>query len=275
MTPWTPTRIHRIIRKLETSAQTVIVETDSGEAYAKFPGSSEGEQFLALEVIGLEAARFLGLRTFDTTIVENPFPGLIEFADGVPSKAGPMFVLRSEKGTTWSGDSADLTGISNSDEVSGLLVLDTWVQNCDRYREHGLARENLGNVFLSREVKTRKRGSIELVAMDHTHIITCGSGLTKKIARIGQVKERRLYGNFPGFKKHISSADVYRYAKRLQEFQEEDAARIISKIPVDWLPAQEIQAALVEYLASRAGFVASNIGTMLADAGWIDWQLEL
>lgn len=272
---WAPTRIHRLIRKLSTSAQTVLVETNAGEAFAKFPGSSEGEQYLALEVIGVEAARFLGLRTFDTAIVQNPHPGLVELEPGRPCKAGPVFVSRAEKGTTWSGDSDDLSLVVNPTAISGLLVLDTWLQNCDRYRQGDRVRENLGNVFISREVRTKKRGHFELVAMDHTHIITCGRTVTNRVSRIDQTRERKLYGNFPGFREHVFETDVRRFLTKLAQFQAEDAWRIISQLPREWLPGQEIRAAIVEYLVSRAAFVSLNLGTILADAGWINWQIEL
>lgn len=275
MSSWRPTRIHRVIRKLGTSAETVIVETDAGEAYAKFPGSSEGEHFLAFEVIGTEAARFLGLRTFDTAIINNPHPGFVSLRSGELSKAGPVFVSRAEKGITWSGEAGDLESVANPRAISGILVLDTWLQNCDRYRDHGHPRKNLGNVFLSREVENRRRGKWELVAMDHTHIITCGSEMTQKINRINKMKELNLYGNFPGFRDHITTLDIRHFTGLLEQFGKDEARRILAQIPTEWLPSQGIQDALVEYLATRAGFIASNVGTMLSDAGWIDWQLEL
>ena len=101
--PWQPTMIRRFIKGLSTATATVIVETDQGEGYLKAMGNPEGPHVLACEWVGTQLARRLGLLTFDIALVNVTDDDDIPFAKGGKAQAGPAFITRKERGSSWSG----------------------------------------------------------------------------------------------------------------------------------------------------------------------------
>jgi hypothetical protein len=148
MAVWAPTKIRWVNETLGSSTGASRVETDWGPAYAKLLGNPEGPHVLFCEWVGTKAAAWLGLPVFEVAVVEVLEPGLVTYENGSTSLAGPAFVARSQDGTTWGGTSRELEAVENLDVVSGLVVLDTWLLNCDRFRVDGTAtRRNTRNVF--------------------------------------------------------------------------------------------------------------------------------
>jgi hypothetical protein len=165
---WSQTRIRWVDRVLETSTGAARVETDSGAAYVKMVGNPEGSQALFCDWVGTRAAVWLELPTFDVAVVEVKEAGLVTYANGTTSAAGPAFAARAEAGNPWGGTEAELEVVENPDAMSGLVVLDTWLLNCDRFRpEAGRTRRNTRNVFLT--ARDASRGKLRVIAMDHTH----------------------------------------------------------------------------------------------------------
>lgn len=102
----------------------------------------------------------------------------LPFAKSGKAEPGPAFVTRSEIGTTWGRDKRLLEKIDNADAISGLVVIDTWLRNTDRYFLP-LNRVNLGNVFFSRE--SSEDGKLSLRAMDFSNAIQYGAKLGAKL----------------------------------------------------------------------------------------------
>ena len=96
-------------------------------------------------------------------------------ADGKLTQPGPAFITRAEPGMQWSGSEGDLKTLANPDELSRLVLFDTWTLNCDRYRP-APPRIKRDNVYLSRE--GAPPGQFLLRAMDNGHCFTCGRDLT-------------------------------------------------------------------------------------------------
>jgi hypothetical protein len=274
MQGWKPTRIRWVGDTLDTSTGAARVETDQGPAYAKLMGNPEGPQALFCELLGTRAAAWLGLRTFDVAVVDVPAEGIVTYENGTTSEAGPAFVARFEDGTTWGGGAAELESLENPDALAGIVVLDTWLLNCDRYRAEGTRiRRNTRNIFLSEE--DAGKGKFRLTAMDHTHVLACGNQLTKAIGHIDRVKDERLYGNFPEFREYLSHQNVRLYADHLVTFSKAKAEALLSDIPQPWSPAADVRAAVVDFLNERARFVGQNIRKMLVDQGTLEPELEL
>ncbi len=268
MTIWQPSRIRWVVQQVDSSTGAVRVETDVGPAYAKLLGNKEGPQALFCDLVGTRAAAWLGLPTFRIATAEVEEAGLVTYADGSLSEAGAAFFARAEEGTTWGGTSAELAGIANKDAISGLVVLDTWLRNCDRFSPAaGSVRRNTRNVFLSAD--GAPKGRHRLVAMDHTHCFTCGNALTTAIRGIQRTKDDRLYGHFPEFRGHLSTPDVRAYASRLGSFQASNARELQPSIPPKWAPSEEIRDALADFMKDRARFVADNVEQMLVDQGFL------
>ena len=274
MGDWKPTKIRRIIETLESSTGASLVMTDEGKAYAKFMGNPEGPQSLFCEALGTMTAEYLGLPIFEHAFVNVTEPGLVEYADGSKSSTGPAFVAREQEGTTWGGTEEELEAVVNPQVCAGLVVLDTWIRNCDRYRpDERETRCNYRNVFLSGT--DAPRGKFRLVAMDHTHCLVCGWELTAKIGHIDSTKDGRLYGHFPAFRKYITEDAVRTYATRLSAFRSSDAQQFLGQMPSLWQVQAPVKSAVVEFLSQRALFVAENIHQMLADEGFLEPELPL
>jgi hypothetical protein len=266
--PWQPTTILRHIRSLDTGAETVIVETDQGEGYLKPMGNRGGPHPLACEWIGTSLARRLELPTFAFAIVEVTTEDEILLASGGRAEPGPAFISRSERGKTWGGSARELRQLANPDDLTRLVLLDTWLRNCDRHPLNPAQRRpNRDNVFFSRAGAPRCR--FLLKAMDHTHCLTCGRDLTPRIAEIGTIQEEGCYGLFPEFLPYLNQ-DVMRWsAHALRDIDREEIRRIVAEVPRAWDVSQATRDALLEYLFRRAAFVADNI------EGWIWPQRQL
>ena len=200
---------------------------------------------------------------------------LVQFESGQFADAGSVYLSKYRDGTPWDGESETLKEVQNHRDAVGFIVLDTWLQNCDRYRAHGSNPiDRPDNIFLGRAAATGNKAHFEMVAMDHTHIMTCGRALTKKIANIDNVRECQLYGNFPAFQPFVSNETFHAFIDRLAQFGEAEAQAWMKLIPRDWPPDQEVRLRVCEYLQARASFVTDNMGKMLSEAGFIESELE-
>jgi hypothetical protein len=259
--------IRRMIKAFPTGAATVLVLTDQGKGYLKALGNPEGPHVLACEWVGTHLARRLGLPTFDFALVPVTPEDEIPFAKGGKAQPGPAFITRKERGNPWGGGERSLRRLSNPEDLTRLVLLDTWTRNCDRHPLDPAKRKpNRDNVFLSREGAPPRRSLLK--AMDHTHCFTCGRELTPAIADISCVKEEGCYGLFPEFWPHLSR-DVMREAVRtLRAVTQVEVRQIVEGIPREWEVPQPVRDALVEFLCRRAVFVADHI------EGWIWPQRE-
>lgn len=271
---WQPTKIRWVNAPLASSTGASRVETDQGPAYAKFMGNPEGPQALFCDLVGTRAAAWLGLPTFEIAVVHVTEPGLVTYRDGSKSLAGPAFVAREENGTPWGGTAVELVSVENPTTLAGLIVLDTWLHNCDRFRPEGeRTRRNTRNVFLS--AREAAKGKFRVIAMDHTHCFTCGRAITKAISHIDRVQDARLYGHFAEFRPHLTHEAVRTFEQRLLGLSKQTAEGFLAEIPSAWDFSAEIRRALVEFLKHRASFVGQNIRQMLVDQGELRPELEL
>ena len=163
----------------------------------------------------------------------------------------------------------ELSLVENQEAVTGLVVLDTWLRNCDRYSP---PRINIRNVFFSEE--DAKKGKVRLLALDHTHCFTCGRDLTPKIAHIGQIQDRRVYGLFPEFEPYLSAANRRRYLDRLNQLTRSEVQLWTADLPDAWEVDKPTRTALEEFLLQRAGFLVSRFEECLAELGNLDGELR-
>ncbi len=232
--------------------------TDRGEAYLKALGNPEGPHALASEWVGTSLAAWLGLPTFEFAIV--PVDGVIEIPLGRGGHAspGPAFATRSEKGYPWSGGPKDLARVANLNAVAGLVVLDTWIRNRDRYCcGQGHVRCHPDNVFLSAHGAPAKK--LVLKAVDHTHCFSGGGTLGPDLGRIDCIRDARVYGLFPAFRPHATYDAVVCWTEKLRTASEEDVQRIVDAIPREWEVDSATRQAMVRFVIERAGYVADTL----------------
>lgn len=271
---WQPTKVVRFIKNLPSGAGTILVETELGPGYLKAIGNPGGEHCLACEYVGTQLAEWFGLSTFDFSLVEVTDLDELPFAkeNQGNAKPGPAFITRKEKGGSWGGKKRELNKLVNPDDITLLVIFDTWTLNWDRYSTTDIAkpRINRDNVFLSEEGPP---GKFVLKAMDHTHCFTRNE-LTSKMAHLDKVKDTRVYGLFPQFRPFLNEKAAKRAIKRLGEFNQTEAAKIVQSIPKEWDVSEGARKALREFLVSRATYLIQSIMTMLWPQGDLGFTVE-
>jgi hypothetical protein len=120
---WNPKTITRAVQGYTTATRTVRVETEHGEGFLKALGNPEGSHALACELVGSLAAEWLGLKTLDFSLIEVTDPDEVTFDGQSWAQPGPAFISKAEDtGFTWGGDTQTLSGVSNKEDISRLVV---------------------------------------------------------------------------------------------------------------------------------------------------------
>jgi hypothetical protein len=259
---WQPSFIKRQEAALKTGTLVLKVQTDQGPAFVKAMGNPEGPHVLVCDLVGTRLANWFGLPTFEFATIEViPAYGLTFFEDG-EVEAGPAFITKEDPGDSWGGADRQLKELSNPDDITRLVVFDTWTLNCDRHAPGG-RRINRNNVHLSNDAPEEK---LLLRAMDHSHCFTCGRPLTPKISHIQQVQDEEIYGLFPEFEPWVDCRIVGQTIEKLQSFTLIEARALTQDIPKEWDLGDATTEALNQFLTSRAAFLASSIMNKLCPA---------
>jgi len=238
-----------------------------GDGYLKALGNPEGPHALACELVGSMLAQWLGLSTFDFSLINVTDEDEVPFVKGSKAAAGPAFVARAEQGFNWGGKESELRPMINPLEINGLVVIDTWTLNYDRHSPDG-NRVNHDNVFLIQS-PGRKSG-LRIVAMDFTHAFRGGGDINHKLSFIERVKDPGIYGLFPEFSSFLNRVEVRRLADILAGFVRSTAEDIIRAIPEAWEVEERGRTALATLITERAHFVGQNIERIL----WPQLELE-
>ena len=255
---WDPVTILRWVGAYGTSTGIAQVVTDAGEGYLKAIGNPAGEHALACEWVGTNLACNLGLPTFDFSIIRINEMDDITLGNGKKAKPGPAFITRAEKGFSWGGDEKALKKVVNKEDITRLVVLDTWIMNRDRHHPDTAKRNpNYDNVFMS--FRAAPKGKHILKAIDHTHCLTHGDDLTPAVANIEQIRDQRVYGLFPAFLPFINPDDAESSVADLQAISRETIEEIIDQIPKEWDVSERARNALKELVVKRQGYVGNTI----------------
>lgn len=239
-----------------------------GPGYLKALGNPEGPHALACEFVGNMLADWLNLTTLDYALVEVTGDDEIPFLKGGMALPGPAFISRAEPGGfPWGGKVKELRSIINPQEISGLVVTDTWTLNYDRYAPDG-RRINRDNVFLIQCPRASRQ--VRLVAMDFTHAFRQGGELNRKLAFVERRRDEKVYGLFPEFRHFLDREQVRQFSGRLSQFSRAEADEIIRMVPPSWDVDQDGRTSWATLIADRAHFVADNIESIL----WPQLELE-
>lgn len=258
---WQPRTILRFIQALPTSTNVVRVDTDAGEGFLKAMGNPEGPHVLACELVGTLLAEWLGLPTLEHALVRVTPDDEIPLARGGLAAPGPAFITKAEDGFPWGGDEETLRRLRQPKDISRLVVFDTWVRNCDRYRPEPNRRVNRDNVFLAWQTEPER--VLVLKAIDHTHAFTCGRDLTRHISHLQQIRDTMVFGRFPEFEPFLDPEDVQDVAARLVQMETPAADRFVARVPVEWQVEAPVREAWSRFIVERAAFVAANMSSWL------------
>ncbi len=263
---WQPTRLLEVGGSADTSTGATEVNTDAGRAYIKPMGNRSGPHVLATDWVGTHLAKWFGLSTFDIAILTLDDDDDFVLPRGYRAQPAPAFASRALPGEPWGKSGLQLDVLVNPEDISRLVVFDTWTLNCDRHHHDMNARRpNPDNVYLSSEnVEVGKR---RLIAMDHgLCFIRSGEDLSPRLANIGNVQNEHLYGLFPEFQGRLCQSTIEDCASRLHEIDAVTVDAIIQSVPREWDVSQQSRTAWSELICRRAKFVADNIGTSIEKA---------
>ena len=274
-TNWHPTRLMEVGRSADTSTGATEVTTDAGRAFIKPMGNRQGPHVLATDWVGTHLARWFGLSTFDIAIMQLAADDAFPLPRGYAAQPGPAFVARAMAGESWGKSGLQLDVIVNSQDITRLVIFDTWTLNCDRHYYDPTVREpKYDNVYLSSEcVEPGKR---RLIAMDHgLCFIHSGEDLAPRLANIDKVRDEHVYGLFPEFRGQLREDIIVDCARRLREMDAATAREMIATVPAEWEVSPEARTAWAELISRRASVVADNIGQWIELAApWFKAQGE-
>lgn len=258
-TDWRPTRLLTVAGSADTSTGATEVDTDAGRAYIKPMGNRQGPHVLATDWVGTHLAKWFGLTTFDIAILTLTPDDTFPLPRGYEALPGPAFAARALAGEPWGRTAEELDELVNPDDITRLVVFDTWTQNCDRHHhDTAVRRPKYDNVYFSCEgVEPGKR---RLIAMDHgLCFIRSGEDLSPRLAHLGKVRDEGVYGLFPEFRKKLREDIIDDCATRLRELDAATAEAIIETVPAEWDVTNAARKAWSELIYRRAGFVADNV----------------
>lgn len=270
---WKPTKIRRVIESLPTGSEVVLVETDAGRAFAKFLGGKDGPHVLACELVGTQLAALMGLHVLDAVLLHYPGVPEIVLSSGAKAQAGTAWLTRRVEGFPWGGHEDDLKYLANPEDLTKLVLLDQWTRNCDRYRPENSdphrpvpKRVNRNNVFFMRE--GAPEGRFILMAMDHTHILTCGGPLRPDMARIDLVRDITAFGLFPEFEPHMKQrSHAVAAVEAICAIPQEAIESVVAAIPPDWQVDVPLRIALIDFLLQRRAWLAKEFVSRLFPQG--------
>lgn len=267
---WQPNEFLRFDESIRSSSMcTARVTTDAGPAYLKAMGNPQGPHQLACDYIGTQLAEWFGLPTFDYALVMiDAVVDEIPLKDGKLAESGPALATKATTGHDWGGSAEELDALANPEDITRLVVFDTWTLNCDRHPPDLAARRaNYDNVFLEK-VGGRGKKAFRLLAIDHGCCFSGGRDLSVRIAGIAAVQDNGLYGMFPAFVHRVRDDCAASAIVRLGELREDTVSEIVQSAPAEWEVTRPVRNALKDLICQRAAFVAANIMPLLQRACW-------
>ena len=255
-TNWNPTRLMEVAGSVDTSTGATEVTTDAGRAYIKPMGNRQGPHVLATDWVGTHLAKWFGLSTFEIAILTLDADDTFPLRRGATAEPGPAFAAKAMLGDPWGKSGLQLDLLVNPEDITRMVVFDTWTLNCDRHHHDPTVRKpNYDNVYLSSEGVNP--GQRRLIAMDHgLCFIRSGEDLSAKLAHIDKVKDEHIYGLFPEFGEILREDIIRQCITRLREMDMATARAMIATVPQEWQVSDSAREAWSNLICSRAAFVA-------------------
>ena len=252
-------RVRAFIKQYLSNSQAALVETDQGEYVVKVINNRDGPPVLIGEWVGTHAAQWLGIPVADCDIVE--LTGLVEIpldASGDKlAEPGLCFGSKFIRAFGWNRDRDALEALENTNAISGVVVVDTWLRNLDRYCRNadGTTRfDNPGNLLLS---EGGTKGKFRLTAIDFGYAFGGPTWTGRKLA--ASVQDNTIYGRFPAFRPYLERALAKPFLDRLAELSASDAESFVDGVPREWGVTQEKADQVVSFLQRRAAYVAKRL----------------
>ncbi len=237
--------------------------TDEGNAYVKWPDNLQGPPALSSELIGTGLAQWFGLETFPYCVFDAiPVDAFPDSHDETPT---PVFATQEVHGEPWNGDDGLLTKVENLDDISWLVVFDTFACNYDRHRPCVIAGQpsahlNERNVFLS---ENAAEGRFRFRVYDHTLCEFALMDASDGDQWRGKIKDPTVYGLFPQFRPYLAREQVAAAAAKLATLDAGTIDAIVDAVPTQWIQQTDTPIHWKEFIEKRAAYVADTIESKL------------
>ncbi|MBI1311304.1 hypothetical protein GC176_08350 [bacterium] len=266
--PFQPTQVLRTLpTEIPSSTKPLHVVTDAGNGYLKLVGNPQGKPALVSELVSIQLAEWLGLPVFSYAVMDVAEADVDPHSNDVA--LNPAFITREEPGDPWEGTPQELVKVENVDDLSRLVVLDTWIGNVDRYvvnerRGEQVPHRNDRNLFLSGDASP---GKFRAMAYDHTHCHLALIAASPSGDLDGKIEDERIFGLFPEFAKLLDRDAVRATAQRLGELDSVTIEQIVQSVPDEWIVDPAIRERLAEFIERRSDFVSRQIERKLFPQG--------
>lgn len=256
-----------MVEVLRTSTKPVQVHTDDGLCLVKYLGNKQGREALVGELIGTELACNIGLKVPEFAIMDFP---LMDLGMGQNNpQQGPAFCSRWISDVmTFSPESSLLSNVRRKEDISKVVVLDTWLRNFDRFMSEadgGASSQNLDNLLFGPDKR-----KVEMIVIDHTHIIVDGGfddqlGDTEIENEI--LDEEKIYGLFPQFVPYLNHKDVLEAIHLAAAIDRMAVRDLIGTVPDQWGLITGQRDFLEEFIYVRAQRLHEWLPQALFDQG--------
>jgi hypothetical protein len=272
---WGPSSISIPGPAVNSATRPVPVSTNAGDAFLKPMWPDIPANLLAREMIGLRLAQAIGLDAPACCVYELGMGETVRDMAGNECDDGPALLVQSIPWANWDGTPEGLSPISNKRDLAGLVVLDTWLRNCDRYPPIATGRAvptpsdgNLQNVALSPD--TEKRHAFRVRAVDFSNTLHPGVDLDPLQLGPDAVADPGVYGLFPPFRALIKPVHVDSVVARLDSLSTQAIRGILEGVPQLWWPKPDCRAAVESFVLQRREMVRTKVKVLLGPLlGWL------
>jgi hypothetical protein len=256
---WQPKAIKRVIEPIPSSTKVAKVGTDAGNGFLKGMGNPAGSMSLITELVAGELAVWFGLKIPSFAVVQVNNIDIPMIGHGIMSY-GPAFISKEIQCFTFDSSAEILGRVSNKEDITRLVVFDTWIRNYDRSPppETGY-NYNFDNVIF-----TQNGSSLEMYIIDHSHCFA-ETTLEAEIECNALLIDDMVYGLFPEFKPFINERTVRECVTRLGQIDTKTVEEIVNSVPQNWGLAARYKSAWAGQICKRAKIVANYLPARLID----------
>jgi len=252
-----PQSLLRVIEGYNSSTLPCLVDTDLGKAVLKAANNPAGQSSIASEIVCGELAKWLGLNVPDFCIL-NDVNLNIPLGNTGRNFETPIFGSKYQIAETRDISGKMLEKVENIQDISKLIVFDTWIRNYDRY-DARYEHENSDNYLLKQLGNSAK---YELLVIDHSHCVSLDS-LNDVTDWNNLIEDEAIYGLFPEFSPHITPVYVRAALEKLSGLDKNHVEQIVNSIPIELGISRSSKDSLQNFICERAKFLVANFSERL------------
>ncbi|MCA3642346.1 MAG: hypothetical protein IOC63_10880 [Methylobacterium sp.] len=254
-----PTKVEFEVQTFPSSTRPALVQTDVGLGYIKGLNNPAGIGALVSELIASELGTWFGLQLPHFAILMNYDIEVNMKNNGQRIEPPCYYSHNIHSANAFDETDLMLSKLIKNDDLSKLIVFDTWIRNFDRYLD---GESNPDNIIFSYDAEAK---GYHMHPIDHSHCISdvdfIGFPLDEEAA-----EDERIFGLFPAFAPFISGPAIDAAVSQLGTLERGFVDACLNQIPTQWGVTGATKRSLADFICNRAGYVVSNIRGRLVTA---------